>query len=103
MLRLGAFTEIGGPPPPPPPGGPPPPTGPHSPPPPPPPRHPPPARVPVAGRLGPAAVGAPAAPASAATTLTMRGADISSLQRSLDLGATYYNAAGTAADPPDLL
>jgi arabinogalactan endo-1,4-beta-galactosidase len=42
------------------------------------------------------------APASAAT-LTMRGADISSVQRSLDLGAKYYNAAGTAADPLDIL
>ena len=42
------------------------------------------------------------APASAAT-LTMRGADVSSLQRSLDLGAKYYNAAGTAADPLDIL
>ncbi|GAB3863424.1 arabinogalactan endo-beta-1,4-galactanase [Dactylosporangium cerinum] len=45
----------------------------------------------------------PAAPATAATTLTMRGADVSSLQRSLDLGAKYYTAAGTAADPLDVL
>ncbi|MGJ6966717.1 glycoside hydrolase family 53 protein [Streptosporangium sp. G11] len=42
------------------------------------------------------------APAAAAT-LTMRGVDISSVQRSLDLGATYYNASGTAANPLDIL
>jgi arabinogalactan endo-1,4-beta-galactosidase len=46
---------------------------------------------------------APTPPAAAATTLTMLGADVSSLQRSLDLGAKYYNAAGTAADPLDIL
>ncbi|MFI6738608.1 arabinogalactan endo-beta-1,4-galactanase [Nonomuraea sp. NPDC050451] len=45
---------------------------------------------------------APATPARAAT-LSMRGADVSSLQRSLDLGAKYYNASGTAADPLDIL
>jgi arabinogalactan endo-1,4-beta-galactosidase len=44
-----------------------------------------------------------AAPAHAANTLSMLGADVSSLQRSLDLGAKYYNAAGTAADPLDIL
>jgi arabinogalactan endo-1,4-beta-galactosidase len=44
-----------------------------------------------------------ATPAHAANTLTMLGADVSSLQRSLDLGAKYYNAAGTAADPLDIL
>jgi arabinogalactan endo-1,4-beta-galactosidase len=43
-----------------------------------------------------------ATPAQAAT-LTMLGADISSLQRSLDLGAKYYNAAGAQADPLDIL
>jgi len=48
----------------------------------------------------PAAV---SSPAHAANTLTMRGADVSSLQRSLDLGAKYYNKAGTAADPYDIL
>jgi arabinogalactan endo-1,4-beta-galactosidase len=42
------------------------------------------------------------APAAAAT-LTMRGVDISSVQRSLDLGATYYNASGAAANPLDIL
>src|SRR6185295_1626756 len=42
-------------------------------------------------------------PAHAANTLTMRGADVSSLQRSLDLGAKYYNKAGSAADPYDIL
>jgi arabinogalactan endo-1,4-beta-galactosidase len=41
--------------------------------------------------------------AQAANSLTMLGADISSLQRSLDLGAKYYNTAGTAADPLDIL
>ncbi|GAA1752083.1 glycoside hydrolase family 53 protein [Luedemannella helvata] len=43
-----------------------------------------------------------ASPASAAP-LTMLGADVSSLQRSLDLGATYYNASGTAQNPYDIL
>jgi arabinogalactan endo-1,4-beta-galactosidase len=43
-----------------------------------------------------------ATPAQAAS-LTMLGADISSLQRSLDLGAKYYNAAGAQADPLDIL
>jgi arabinogalactan endo-1,4-beta-galactosidase len=53
------------------------------------------------GTAAPALI--PATTAAAATTLTMRGADVSSLQRSLDLGAKYYNAAGTAADPLDVL
>ena len=44
-----------------------------------------------------------ATPAQAAGTLTMRGADVSSLQRSLDLGAKYYNAAGSQQDPLDIL
>ncbi|MEV1157651.1 glycosyl hydrolase 53 family protein [Micromonospora chokoriensis] len=43
------------------------------------------------------------APASAANTLTMRGADVSSLQRSLDLGARYYDAGGVARDPLDIM
>ncbi|WP_199511216.1 glycoside hydrolase family 53 protein [Nucisporomicrobium flavum] len=43
------------------------------------------------------------APATAAGTLSMLGADVSSLQRSLDLGAKYYDAAGTARDPMDIL
>ncbi|MFL6116518.1 MAG: glycosyl hydrolase 53 family protein, partial [Catenulispora sp.] len=42
-------------------------------------------------------------PAHAANTLTMLGADVSSLQRSLDLGAKYYNKSGAAADPYDIL
>ncbi|MEE3920467.1 glycosyl hydrolase 53 family protein [Micromonospora sp. BRA006-A] len=33
----------------------------------------------------------------------MRGADVSSLQRSLDLGAKYYDAGGVARDPLDIL
>ncbi|MFJ6167840.1 arabinogalactan endo-beta-1,4-galactanase [Micromonospora orduensis] len=44
-----------------------------------------------------------AAPVSAANTLSMRGADVSSLQRSLDLGARYYDAGGVARDPLDIL
>jgi arabinogalactan endo-1,4-beta-galactosidase len=43
-----------------------------------------------------------AAPAQAAS-LSMLGADVSTLQRSLDLGATYYDANGTARDPYDIL
>jgi arabinogalactan endo-1,4-beta-galactosidase len=42
-------------------------------------------------------------PSQAATPLTMLGADVSSLQRSLDLGAKYYTAAGTQANPYDIL
>jgi arabinogalactan endo-1,4-beta-galactosidase len=52
--------------------------------------------------LGTAAAVSLATPASAAT-ISMRGADVSSLQRSLDLGAKYYNASGAAADPLDIL
>jgi arabinogalactan endo-1,4-beta-galactosidase len=44
-----------------------------------------------------------ATPAQAANTLSYLGADVSSLQRSLDLGAKYYNSAGTASDPYDIL
>lgn len=43
------------------------------------------------------------APVPAANTLSMRGADVSSLQRSLDLGARYYDAGGVARDPLDIL
>jgi len=56
----------------------------------------------AASLLGAAALVVISTPASAAT-ISMRGADVSSLQRSLDLGAKYYNAAGTAADPLDIL
>ncbi|KAB8183138.1 glycoside hydrolase family 53 protein [Microbispora catharanthi] len=42
-------------------------------------------------------------PAHAATTLTMLGADVSSVQRSLDLGAKYYDAGGAQRDPLDIL
>ncbi|WP_433187392.1 glycoside hydrolase family 53 protein [Actinoallomurus sp. CA-150999] len=41
--------------------------------------------------------------ASAANSLSMLGADVSSAQRALDLGARYYNANGNAADPLDIL
>jgi len=43
-----------------------------------------------------------AAPASA-STLSMLGADVSSVQRSLDLGQKYYNASGTQQDPLTIL
>lgn len=42
------------------------------------------------------------APAHAAT-LTMLGADVSAVQRSIDLGAKYYDASGVARDPLDIL
>ena len=41
--------------------------------------------------------------ASAAGSLTMLGADVSTAQRALDLGAKYYDASGTARDPLDIL
>lgn len=44
-----------------------------------------------------------ATPAQAAPTLSMLGADVSSLQRSQDLGARYYDASGTARDAIDIL
>jgi arabinogalactan endo-1,4-beta-galactosidase len=44
-----------------------------------------------------------AAPAAAANTLTMLGADVSTLQRALDLGAPYFDASGAARDPVDIL
>ncbi|MFI9006020.1 arabinogalactan endo-beta-1,4-galactanase [Actinosynnema sp. NPDC053489] len=40
---------------------------------------------------------------SAAGTLSMLGADVSTAQRALDLGARYYDASGTAHDPLDIL
>ncbi|KAA9380925.1 arabinogalactan endo-1,4-beta-galactosidase [Microbispora cellulosiformans] len=42
-------------------------------------------------------------PALAAAPLTMLGADVSSVQRALDLGARYYDAAGNQRDPLDIL
>jgi arabinogalactan endo-1,4-beta-galactosidase len=41
--------------------------------------------------------------AAAVTALSMRGADVSTAQRALDLGAKYYDANGTARDPLDVL
>ena len=41
--------------------------------------------------------------AGAASTLSMRGADVSSLQRAIDVGAKYYTSGGSAADPLDIL
>src|SRR5215470_1869829 len=40
---------------------------------------------------------------SAAQSLTMRGADVSSVQRTLDLGGKYFDASGAARDPLDIL
>ena len=40
---------------------------------------------------------------SAANSLSMLGADVSTAQRALDLGARYYDANGTAKDPLDVL
>jgi len=42
-------------------------------------------------------------PAHAASTLSMLGADVSSLQHAEDLGAKYYYANGTAGDPLQIL
>jgi arabinogalactan endo-1,4-beta-galactosidase len=58
------------------------------------------AGVVAVGVIAPTSV---APPAAAATTLTMLGADVSSLQRSQDLGAVYYNASGTAQNALDIL
>jgi arabinogalactan endo-1,4-beta-galactosidase len=41
--------------------------------------------------------------ANAASTLSMRGADVSTLQRAIDVGARYFTSAGAAADPLDIL
>jgi arabinogalactan endo-1,4-beta-galactosidase len=57
----------------------------------------------VATALTAAGLSIPATPAAAANTLTMLGADVSSLQRSIDLGATYYNASGAAANALDII
>ncbi|MEU4407957.1 glycosyl hydrolase 53 family protein [Streptosporangium sp. NPDC023963] len=40
---------------------------------------------------------------AAAAPLSMLGADVSSLQRALDLGAKYYDAGGVQRDPLDIL
>jgi arabinogalactan endo-1,4-beta-galactosidase len=50
---------------------------------------------------GAAAVAAPSE--AQASTLSMRGADVSTLQRAVELGAKYYTAAGAVADPLDIL
>lgn len=41
--------------------------------------------------------------AAAAGSLSMLGADVSTAQRALDLGARYVDASGTARDPLDIL
>ena len=48
-------------------------------------------------------VGVTAAPAGAASTLAIHGADLSTLQRAEDLGAKYYNQNGTQGDPLQIL
>jgi arabinogalactan endo-1,4-beta-galactosidase len=40
---------------------------------------------------------------SEALTMSMLGADVSSVQRSLDLGASYYDPSGAKKDPLDIL
>ncbi|MCP2167619.1 glycoside hydrolase family 53 protein [Goodfellowiella coeruleoviolacea] len=51
----------------------------------------------------PATLLTPAPAASAANSLSMLGADVSTAQRALDLGARYYDASGAARDPLDIL
>ncbi|MCX5332164.1 arabinogalactan endo-1,4-beta-galactosidase [Streptomyces sp. NBC_00140] len=51
----------------------------------------------------PVVLGAAATPAAAATTLSVRGIDISSLPKSEAYGGVYYNSAGTRVDPVALL
>jgi arabinogalactan endo-1,4-beta-galactosidase len=41
--------------------------------------------------------------AEAASSLSMRGADVSTLQRAIDVGAKYYTSSGAQADPLDIL
>src|ERR1041385_6523247 len=41
--------------------------------------------------------------ANAASTLTMLGADVGSLQRAEDLGQKFFNASGAQQDPLDIL
>ncbi|WP_103334921.1 glycoside hydrolase family 53 protein [Amycolatopsis sp. CA-126428] len=60
------------------------------------------------GRLATAALtlatlALPVPAASAANSLGMLGADVSTAQRALDLGAKYTDAAGVARDPLDIL
>jgi arabinogalactan endo-1,4-beta-galactosidase len=58
----------------------------------------------VALALGLAAVSTVVCPAPAsAATLSMLGADVSSVQRTIDLGGRYYYANGTQGDPLDIL
>jgi arabinogalactan endo-1,4-beta-galactosidase len=57
----------------------------------------------AAGLLAAALLTAPPVPATAAGHLSMLGADVSSLQRTLDLGGRYYAPNGAAADPLDIL
>nr|WSX74552.1 arabinogalactan endo-1,4-beta-galactosidase [Streptomyces sp. NBC_00899] len=57
----------------------------------------------AAGLVLPAAMLGGTTTASAANSLSMRGADVSTAQRALDLGAKYYDASGTARDPLDIL
>src|SRR5215471_3699310 len=43
------------------------------------------------------------APLAAASTLSMLGADVSTLQQAVDLGAKFYYADGTPGDPLQIL
>jgi arabinogalactan endo-1,4-beta-galactosidase len=45
----------------------------------------------------------PTVPASAASTLAIHGADLSTLQRAEDLGAKYYTTGGSQGDPLQIL
>jgi arabinogalactan endo-1,4-beta-galactosidase len=60
------------------------------------------ARIALALGVAAASTVVSAAPASAAS-LSMLGADVSTLQRALDLGGRYYYANGTQGDPLDIL
>jgi len=48
-------------------------------------------------------IASPTSGAVAASTLSMRGADVSSLQRAEDLGQKFFNASGGQQDPLDIL
>ncbi|HET8842678.1 MAG TPA: glycosyl hydrolase 53 family protein [Ktedonobacteraceae bacterium] len=50
-----------------------------------------------------AGISTQATPTHAASTLTMLGADVSSLQHGLDLGTKYFYANGTQGDPLQIL
>jgi arabinogalactan endo-1,4-beta-galactosidase len=57
----------------------------------------------MSGLLATLALVLPALPASAASTLAIHGADLSTLQRAEDLGAKYYTTGGSQGDPLQIL